>query len=190
MKKRYVVVFVCFLFFSSSSVFAEEAVNFMSRVPTSDELVEALAGPDVEEAPRMRGIRLNKKSPSTTVVGATAPEKRPRVILDIKFRYDSDELTEKARQTLNALGKALNSNRLKQGTFALEGHTDTTGSEAYNQQLAKRRALAAANYLQTACNVSRNQLVVKSYGESRLLNRADPESGANRRVEVVNLVNE
>lgn len=48
------------------------------------------------------------------------------------------------------------------------GHTDDVGSNADNQLLSERRALAVKNYL-VAAGVSPRQLVVKGYGESRPL---------------------
>ncbi|WP_207261072.1 OmpA family protein [Desulfovibrio sp. Huiquan2017] len=170
----------------SFPAWSEDSVNFMNKIPTSDELVEALAEPEIEKTPRIRGIQLRKKG-ATASVAPQAPPKTARVILDIKFEYDSYRLTAKAKKTLDSLGKALNSDKLQNNNFILEGHTDATGNDAYNMQLSKRRAEAASQYLQTVCNVNGSRLVTKGLGERRPLDKADPESGSNRRVEVVNV---
>ncbi len=175
-----------------SPAFAQEPTNFMGKVPSPEELVDALSLP-AESKVRTRGIRLNlsqKEQVKKTVAEAKPVKKKqaPRVALDIKFEYDSDQLTARAKQTLQSLGKALNSDKLKGSTFILEGHTDAVGTEAYNLDLSERRAKAAGKYLQTACNVTNAKLIVKSYGESRPLVKGDPEASDNRRVEVVNVV--
>ena len=183
--KKICAVILGLIILNASFAVAEEGVNFMNKVPTSDELVEALESPEQAPSMKLMGIQMKKKSPGQEAMEATSAEK-PRVILDIKFEHDSYNLTAKAKQTLDALGRALNSDKLKQDTFVIEGHTDASGSAAYNMQLSERRAKKAAEYLQTACNVNGDRLVVKSYGESRPLENTAPESGANRRVEVVN----
>jgi len=185
------IVVALVLAFGMSQAQAEETQNFMGKVPTPEELVEALSLPK-ESKVRTRGIRLNlsQKEKTKEVVAQAAPKpkkKAPRVALDIKFKYDSDQLTATAKQTLQSLGKALNSPELKGSTFILEGHTDSTGPKAYNMQLSERRARAAEKYLQTTCNVTNAKLIVKFYGESRPLVKNDPASSDNRRVEVVNV---
>lgn len=168
--------------------FAGTGVNFMGKEPTADELVDALAMPEEMPTIKFRGIQMSTQSPSLQAMEAAVPKNDPRAILDIKFEYDSDKLTAKAMRTLNELGKALNSDELKNNTFIIEGHTDAHGADIYNMQLSMRRAQAASDYLQMACGVSKERLVVKGYGESQPLDKNAPEAGTNRRVEVVNFM--
>lgn len=66
------------------------------------------------------------------------------------------------------------------------GHTDTTGSDAYNQALSERRAQAVAAYLAQR-NVDPARMATRGYGESApLYNPDDTEmkKAANRRVEI------
>ena len=49
----------------------------------------------------------------------------------------------------------------------IEGHTDSTGPEEYNQGLSERRANAIAAYLTDNKGVSANRLKTVGYGESR-----------------------
>ncbi len=66
------------------------------------------------------------------------------------------------------------------------GHTDTTGSEAYNQALSERRAQAVAAYLAQR-NVDPARMATRGYGETApLYNPDDTEmkKAANRRVEI------
>ncbi|WP_260482780.1 OmpA family protein [Sphingomicrobium flavum] len=66
------------------------------------------------------------------------------------------------------------------------GHTDSTGSDSYNQQLSQRRAQAVANYLAQR-GVQPQRMATVGYGESQLLYNPDnteAEREANRRVEI------
>lgn len=172
------------------SAFAQNTtISFMNKVPSSQELIEALSLPEKSRV-RTRGIHLNLPNENkqiTPMEESAAKETPRRVALDVKFKYDSDCLTNKAKQTLQALGNALNSDKLRGGTFILEGHTDAQGSQAYNLELSQRRAVAVEKYLLTTCHVSDATFIVKGYGETRLLVNEHPESSENRRVEVVNV---
>jgi OOP family OmpA-OmpF porin len=67
----------------------------------------------------------------------------------------------------------------------IEGHADSTGSDAYNQQLSERRANAVMSYLVNTVGIAPNRLTAVGYGESKPAYPNDtPENRAkNRRVE-------
>jgi len=108
--------------------------------------------------------------------------------LSIYFPYDSSNITKKAENQLNSLGLALMSPRLKSYRFLIAGHTDTAGAADYNQKLSMRRATAVRDYLVRRFGISSRRLVVAGWGERRLKDEFDPESSANRRVEVALVV--
>ena len=64
----------------------------------------------------------------------------------------------------------------------VNGHTDTVGSDIYNQKLSERRALAVEDYLFSQGVPHDQLLVVKGFGKSEPLDPNDPAK--NRRVEV------
>jgi outer membrane protein OmpA-like peptidoglycan-associated protein len=68
----------------------------------------------------------------------------------------------------------------------IEGHTDSDGSESYNQTLSERRASAVTAYL-TEKNISVGRLKNFGFGESRPVASNESPDGkqANRRVEVI-----
>ena len=70
-------------------------------------------------------------------------------------------------------------------TISAEGHTDSTGSDDYNQGLSERWARVVAGYLGTH-GVNASRLRVKGYGESSPIASNDIIEGRrlNRRVEV------
>jgi outer membrane protein OmpA-like peptidoglycan-associated protein len=65
------------------------------------------------------------------------------------------------------------------------GHTDSTGSEAYNQTLSENRARTVANYLQTQ-GVNPARIRSQGYGETMPVADNATEDGRrkNRRVEI------
>jgi outer membrane protein OmpA-like peptidoglycan-associated protein len=71
--------------------------------------------------------------------------------------------------------------KYNQTQIEVAGHTDTTGSEEYNQQLSVRRADAVKNALiQQGINPAR--IVAIGYGESQPISS---DNAMNRRVEIV-----
>jgi outer membrane protein OmpA-like peptidoglycan-associated protein len=65
------------------------------------------------------------------------------------------------------------------------GHTDSTGSDAYNQALSERRAQSVSDYL-AARGVARARIGIRGYGESQPIASNDTDTGRaeNRRVEI------
>ena len=70
--------------------------------------------------------------------------------------------------------------------FAIEGHTDNTGSDAHNQALSEKRAISVKAYLVNA-GVNASRLTTQGFGSSRPVASNDTELGRsqNRRVEIV-----
>ena len=72
----------------------------------------------------------------------------------------------------------------------IQGHTDSRGSDTYNQQLSQRRAEAVRAYLVGGAGVAPDRLVARGYGESVPVDDRENEEGwsRNRRVQFVILV--
>lgn len=151
---------------------SENMTNFMGRQPSSEQIVNALKQP-AKSKMKYRSIHVKPV--------------QPKVLLDLRFELDSDKLTEETKETLSALGEALADAEFEQNGFLIKGHTDSRGTEKYNLNLSKLRALAVTNYLIENYGVKPNQLEPIGKGEKELFNAAEPESGENRRVEVVNI---
>jgi outer membrane protein OmpA-like peptidoglycan-associated protein len=106
-----------------------------------------------------------------------------RLTSDILFDYDSAGLRPASRTTLNEL--ATNFAQYPDNQIIVEGHTDATGSDAYNQRLSEQRAGNVADYLIDRGVASRN-VIVYGYGESQPKSSNDSAEGRqlNRRVEI------
>ena len=71
-------------------------------------------------------------------------------------------------------------------SVTIVGHTDSVGSEAYNQDLSQRRADAVADYLSAGADVPRSVFTTTGMGESQPVATNETAEGRqlNRRVEV------
>lgn len=67
----------------------------------------------------------------------------------------------------------------------VDGHTDSTGAESYNQMLSEKRATAIMNYLINSVGVDANRLKAVGHGEIKpgFPNDTKENRGKNRRVE-------
>jgi outer membrane protein OmpA-like peptidoglycan-associated protein len=111
----------------------------------------------------------------------------PTVDLAVYFEYDSAEITDRARRTLDFLGMALRRPILEGSTVVLAGHTDATGNFDYNRDLSQRRAAAVKAYLVSQFQIPPSLLVNVGVGELFLKDKQHPASGINRRVQIMNL---
>ncbi|RPH95976.1 MAG: OmpA family protein [Calditrichaeota bacterium] len=107
----------------------------------------------------------------------------------ILFKIDSSELQPVAKENIESLAKILN--KYPDTNILIEGDTDNTGSEAYNQKLSERRAQAVANY-QSNLGVAGSRISILGLGESNPIASNDTDLGReqNRRVEVAIFANE
>jgi outer membrane protein OmpA-like peptidoglycan-associated protein len=101
----------------------------------------------------------------------------------ITFPVDRYDIQPQFQSTLNQVSQTLAS--YNQTYIDVLGHTDSTGSDAYNQGLSERRAQSVADYL-TARGVARARIGVRGYGESQPIasNETDVGRAENRRVEI------
>lgn len=107
----------------------------------------------------------------------------------ILFNTNSATLSTAARSNIDNLSQTLK--KYKDTNILIEGHTDATGSEAYNQSLSERRAYSVSNYT-TSHGVLADRITTQGYGESQPVASNSTVSGkqANRRVEVAIFANE
>jgi outer membrane protein OmpA-like peptidoglycan-associated protein len=101
----------------------------------------------------------------------------------ILFDYDSAVVKPAARDNLRNLASSLQ--KYPGSNVMLVGHTDSDGSDTYNQGLSERRAAAAAAYL-TSQGVPRSSITATGRGESEPVASNNTAAGKaqNRRVEV------
>ncbi|MCU0830767.1 MAG: OmpA family protein [Rhizobiaceae bacterium] len=103
---------------------------------------------------------------------------------NVTFAVDADQVVEGFKPALNSV--ALVMRKYNQTLLDVKGHTDSTGSDAYNLDLSIRRALSVANYLSQVGQIDGRRFAVAGFGESQPIASNDTEQGraANRRVEI------
>ncbi|HZL95466.1 MAG TPA: OmpA family protein [Vicinamibacterales bacterium] len=102
---------------------------------------------------------------------------------NITFATNSADLNASFFDVLSSVSLVVN--EFNQTVIEVAGHTDNTGSDAYNQQLSERRANAVAAYLRTR-NVLAERMITVGMGEARPVTTNDTDAGRqlNRRVEL------
>jgi outer membrane protein len=103
------------------------------------------------------------------------------VTRQVQFALNSADLTAEGKKTLDELAETLTKLKFVAGTVV--GHTDSSGSDAYNQKLSERRAKTVADYLQ-AKGIASGRLAVSGAGESQPIadNKTKEGRALNRRV--------
>lgn len=101
----------------------------------------------------------------------------------VTFDVDSSTLKPQFRTTLSDIASSLQ--QYPDSLIDVYGHTDSTGSDQYNQALSERRASTVANYLVTQ-GVSAARVRSQGFGETMPVASNDTEYGRqrNRRVEI------
>jgi len=112
-----------------------------------------------------------------------APKPEKIVLEGVNFDFDKDTLKPSAIDILDHAVTVIQ--QYPEMTFNISGHTDSTGSDQYNDDLSLRRAKAVRDYL-LQHGVASGRLDVSSYGEKNpVADNATKEGRArNRRVEI------
>ena len=123
----------------------------------------------------------------TAGTGVNVTREGDNLVLDmpseVTFGVDSTNIDAGFRNTLDQVAATLT--QYEKTYVDVMGHTDSTGSDAYNQTLSERRASAVADYLSIR-GVQSVRLATRGYGESQpKASNLDPAGrSANRRVEI------
>lgn len=102
----------------------------------------------------------------------------------VTFATDSAQISPAFQATLDQVASTIS--EYSDTRVRIAGHTDSTGSDTYNQQLSERRAQAVANYLMGR-GVASSRISTVGHGETQPVASNDTPEGrqANRRVEIV-----
>lgn len=116
------------------------------------------------------------------------PGAPPTVRLPVYFEFDSDRLQPDAVVLLERVGGALSAEELAAFHFSVEGHADSVGPPAYNDELSKRRAATVERFL-VSFGVPHERLGAVGRGASAPVAPNGTSTGwqRNRRVELINL---
>ncbi|MBB5699011.1 OmpA family protein [Sphingomonas yantingensis] len=146
--------------------------------------IGALAGAGIGAYMDRQERELRERTAGT---GVEVVRRGDELVLDmpsgITFDFDSSTVRPEFRSTLDQVADTLR--RYEQTYVDVYGHTDSVGSDAYNQTLSERRAGAVASYLTTR-GVQSARLATRGFGESEPIASNETEEGRaqNRRVEI------
>lgn len=126
------------------------------------------------------------------------PDTRPGAVVDLDgceveavielpnvyFDFDESTIRPRGKEVLDDAAELLQNN--ERVVVEVAGHTDSIGTDAYNQDLSQRRADSVKDYL-VSQGVNASRLETQGYGESRPIatNETDEGRQQNRRVELV-----
>jgi OmpA-OmpF porin, OOP family len=135
---------------------------------------------DGEKTVGYRMVRIAESTPDFSQVISTSGR---YVTHGILFDTDSDRLKPESAPVIKAVAQGLTKNpSLK---LQIEGHTDSSGTDAHNLDLSKRRADAVKTVLVSQFGISADRLTTQGLGSSKPIDSNDTPSGRaqNRRVE-------
>lgn len=143
----------------------------------------ALAGhyffdPEIEEPPPPP-----PPTPTPSPESLPAPSAKRLVLRGVNFDYDKSDIRPDSRPVLDEAADVLDAHPGVR--ISVEGHTDSRGTDAYNEKLSVRRAEAVFRYLVNR-GVVPDRMEVIGYGETRPVadNENDTGRAENRRVEL------
>ena len=157
-----------------SSLTAEQlAAKFMAQEATRGLVI---APADGTAAPTADGATT---LPADTTYASVDPNSQ--VNFQIKFAFDSAALAADEVSKLTTLCEVIKASDIPQ--FKIIGHTDSSGTDSYNQNLSLLRAEEVKRNLVENCGVPDAKLVATGVGEAFPLDAQDPKADVNRRVE-------
>jgi outer membrane protein OmpA-like peptidoglycan-associated protein len=125
--------------------------------------------------------------PPVPVVMPAVPKVIDRLVLHVNFDFDKSTVRQ---ADVADLQKAIDFVKKYPGyEISIEGHTDSKGTDKYNQSLSERRAAAVKEYLlkHGMIDTHKDNIMTKGYGESKPIADNKTEKGRfeNRRVEIL-----
>lgn len=153
--------------------FNKQKTRGLSIAPVSD-------GAEAAAAPQASDTTTVARQDDAPVGFQTLPPEE-QVNINIAFDFDSAALREDQKPKLATLCSVMN--KIDVEVFRILGHTDSAGSEEYNQRLSKLRAEEVKRFLVSDCGIAPTRLEAVGVGESAPILPEDPRADENRRVE-------
>lgn len=178
----------CGSFRSASSLASASALQQFSR----DAYLGAGPAPAPAPAPRAAapgdadgdGVLDPNDACPNTLAAARVDGRGCWTLQGLRFAVNSAEIDRGYTTMLHEAIDVLKAN--PDVRISIDGHTDSDGSEAYNQSLSERRAASVLEYFVTEGGLDRSRFSAKGYGESRpaVANDTRENKALNRRVEL------
>lgn len=143
--------------------------------------IGAIGGRMLDQQERALNQQLNNPNIQVVNNGQYLTVRMPESTL---FGFDSAAVSAQGQNDLYTIARNLN--QYPNSTVQVIGHTDATGSQAYNQDLSQRRARSVAGIL-TAAGVNQSRVTTTGRGSAQPVasNNTDAGRAQNRRVEIL-----
>jgi len=175
-------------YYFTENLFAKASVDGMHNIDRGDSEWMAGVGVGLNFGGGTRQVAQVEPTPepAPAPIVDTEPEPAPetvRVELDVKFDFDKSRVREESYSDIKNLADFMQ--QYPQTSTVVEGHTDSVGTDQYNQRLSERRAEAVREVLVNQYGVESQRVDSVGYGESRPVADNSTEEGRqiNRRVE-------
>ena len=136
---------------------------------------------------RSRDLPQARQQMGRQQAGRQRAGRQKAISLQVQFNFNSTELTPASKARLGVVASALNTGKLANYKFRIEGHTDSVGSAQYNLKLSEHRARSVARHLTEQYHIEPSRLQTLGKGMSEPANPASPRAPENRRVVIVNV---
>ncbi len=155
-----------------------------------------------DNAPAGAGVSVVTEQPGSITPASTNSTALPEsavIDLTIFFEFDSALLKAESKTQVDALCSAIDASETAMaatnaengvsgtsghGSYQIIGHTDASGSVAYNLSLSQARADEVVRYMVRECGIDGSILEAVGMGEAKLKDPENPRSEVNRRVEI------
>lgn len=159
-----------------------QLVQTLDSLNSKEINVAAIRKQAVDSVAANRGPQANLREPLSKELDDLA-----QITVEINFKLGSAVILPKSFRTVGVMADALLHPTLRDYKFVVVGHTDATGGRELNLKLSEARANAVRDALVTTFGVEPGRLEALGLGEEQLLDRKNPDSATNRRVQVINL---
>lgn len=163
--------------------FSDDAKEFFGLYWKSGETGGGNVWSGSKAAGTFAGCGLTQNSAQEQLAGELEKQGRTRVY-GINFDVDSATIKPESKATLEEIIAVLKSK--PEWKLTIEGHTDSTGNDAHNQQLSEQRAASVKTHLVNG-GIADARLTPRGFGATKPVAANDTEIGRaqNRRVELV-----
>lgn len=125
-------------------------------------------------------LAANPDSPIDPTQVGILPEEL-QVNVRITFDYDSASIKSDQVPVIEQMCRVIKASDIK--LFRIMGHTDSAGSDEYNEKLSLLRAQEVKRRLVSDCGIDEARLQAMGLGERFLFDKTNPKAADNRRVE-------
>ncbi|MCX5851377.1 MAG: OmpA family protein [Deltaproteobacteria bacterium] len=139
--------------------------------------------PDVPGPGTVDGCPVKEEVQEEKEEAAAELIEKKRVRLNVEFDFDKADVKAKYHDEIGKVAAVLKAN--PEITIVVEGHTDSRGTEKYNEALSQKRADSVKKYIVDKFGIKASRIGAKGYGKSRPIADNATEEGRqiNRRVE-------